>query len=50
MRLSTNTEVNGYDYVNQAWYMNGVYVRCGHPDTMNCECYGKINAGKAVTL
>ena len=22
---------SGYDYTNQAWIMDGVYVRCGHP-------------------
>ena len=22
---------DGYDYTNQAWIMDGVYVRCGHP-------------------
>lgn len=37
MRTSTNqmspegTLVNGYDYKNQAWVINGVYQDCGHP-------------------
>ena len=35
-----------YDYKNQAWMMNGVYLRCGHPESMDCRCYGKIHAGK----
>ena len=35
-----------YDYDNQAWAINGKYVRCGHSPTMNCSCYGKINEGK----
>ena len=49
-RLSTNTELNGFDYENQAWYKNGVYVRCGHPDSMNCDCFGKLNEGKTVKI
>jgi len=36
----------GYDYDNQAWVIDGRYVRCGHPETMDCDCYGKINKGK----
>jgi hypothetical protein len=48
-RESSNTAINGYDYDNQAWYQNGVYVRCGHPESMGCNCYGKINAGIEVS-
>jgi len=47
-RTSTNTELDGYDYTNQAWYQNGVYVPCGHPDMMACDCYGKVHAGEKV--
>ena len=50
MRTSTNTTLDGYDYDKQAWYQNGVYVRCGHPDAMACGCYGRENEGMAVTL
>ena len=49
-RISTNTALDGYDYENQAWYQTGVYVRCGHPDSMDCNCYGKINEGKLVVM
>jgi hypothetical protein len=38
--------VNGYDYKNRAWVINGKYVKCGHPNTMDCNCYGKIHEGK----
>lgn len=38
---------NGYDYVHQAWVINGVYVRCGHPDSMGCDCYGREHVGTA---
>ena len=39
MRYSDNEYVdskllNGYDYDNQAWVVDGKYVRCGHPETM----------------
>ena len=53
MRTSDNEYVNGqllngYDYVNQAWVFNGKYVKCGHPETMNCQCYGKLHEGQSV--
>ena len=35
--------VNGFDYVYQAWVRNGRYVRCGHPESMTCNCYGRGN-------
>ena len=39
---------NGYDYVNQAWVVNGKYIRCGHPETMDCRCYGREHEGEYV--
>lgn len=39
---------NGYDYVHQAWVRDGRYVRCGHPASMNCTCYGRLHAGEPV--
>jgi hypothetical protein len=50
MRMSSNTALNGYDYDKQAWYQNGVYIRCGHPEAMDCNCFGKINEGMAVAV
>lgn len=56
MRTSVNllTEegvlLNGYDYINQAWVMDGVYVRCGHPEAMDCGCYGKEHEGEACAI
>ena len=41
--------INGYDYDNQAWVRNGRYVRCGHPESMDCSCYGKVHAGEETT-
>jgi hypothetical protein len=43
-------ELFGFDYKNQAWFAAGVYVRCGHPDAMGCDCYGRLNEGKAVDV
>lgn len=40
-----------FDYEHQAWIKDGVYVRCGHPESMNCHCYGKEHEGeKAVEV
>ena len=52
MRISTNQYdstgrlMGGYDYQNQAWVVAGKYVRCGHPEAMNCGCYGRLHAGE----
>ena len=37
--------LNGYDYEKQVWVKNGKYVKCGHPETMDCQCYGKKYEG-----
>ncbi len=36
----------GYDYENQSWVKDGKYRRCGHPENMNCQCYGKLHDGE----
>lgn len=52
MRTSTNEYdkngrlINGYDYDNQAWVIDGKYVRCGHPESMKCGCYSRKHAGE----
>ena len=38
--------INGFDSKKQAWVLNGVYMRCGHPDDMGCHCYGKEHEGE----
>lgn len=38
--------INGYDYANQAWVVGGKYVACGHPQSMNCGCYGRVHVGE----
>jgi hypothetical protein len=48
MRTSANTALDGFDYDVQAWYADGVYIRCGHPDEMNCQCYGRLHEGERV--
>ena len=42
--------INGYDYDMQAWAVNGRYVRCGHPDSMDCRCYGKLHEGEETPI
>lgn len=39
---------SGYDYQNQAWIQEFKYLRCGHVDEMNCNCYGKLHEGESV--
>ena len=34
-----------YDYAQQAWIVDGVYITCGHLDPA-CGCYGKAHAGE----
>jgi len=41
--------INGYDYDNQAWVIDGKYVRCGHPENMDCGCYGKEHEGEQTS-
>lgn len=38
---------NGYDYENQAWVHMGKYLRCFHPEEMNCGCYGREHEGES---
>lgn len=38
-----------FDYERQAWIKDGKYVRCGHPESMDCGCYGRLHEGEAVT-
>jgi hypothetical protein len=35
-----------FDYDHQAWIVDGRYVRCGHPESMDCNCYGKLHEGE----
>ena len=34
-----------YDYDNQAWVIDGVYVDCGHKEGHRCNCFGRIWLG-----
>jgi hypothetical protein len=47
-QLAAEQLLNGFDYANQAWVRNGRYVRCGHPASMNCVCYGRLHQGELV--
>jgi hypothetical protein len=41
--------VNGFDYTHQASVKDGFYVRCGHPESMKCGCYGRVHADEPCT-
>jgi hypothetical protein len=53
-----------FDYTNQAWTEDGVYVDCNHPpvgsvmgddgpvpgaEFVGCDCYGRAHAGEPVS-
>lgn len=39
-----------FDYENQAWVIDGRYVRCGHLEGMDCECYGRAHQGERAPV
>lgn len=54
-RQSSNQTVNGiikngYSYAKQCWIENGIIENCGHPETMDCRCYGRLHHGEQSTL
>jgi hypothetical protein len=44
------TLLNGFDYEHQAWVKDGKYVRCGHPEPMDCGCYGREHEGESARV
>lgn len=36
-----------FDFLHQAWVVNGVYADCGHLFPENCQCYGRLHRGEA---
>ena len=38
--------IEGFDYENQAWVQLGVYLDCGHVQTLMCGCYGRDHKGE----
>jgi hypothetical protein len=42
----TGRLMNGFDYDRAAWVKDGRYVRCGHPESMRCPCYGRKHQGE----
>ena len=40
--------INGFDYLHQAWVKDGRSVRCGHPDWMECNCYGRLHENEST--
>lgn len=48
--ISEDKSKMSYDYDKQAWIIDGKYQRCGHPESMDCKCYGKEHAGETATI
>jgi hypothetical protein len=40
--------LNGYDYRNQAFVVNGRYAACSHPASMACDCFGTRHLGELL--
>ena len=38
-----------YDYDKQSYVRQGRWVDCGHPEDMECECYGRLHHGERLT-
>jgi hypothetical protein len=45
-RTPADSDAARFDYALQAWIVDGRYQRCGHPDTIACDCYGRLHAGE----
>lgn len=41
---------NGFSYTHQCWIRDFVIQRCGHPETMDCGCFGKRHAGEQTRV
>ena len=39
---------NGFDYDLQVWVIKGKIQRCGHPGTMQCNCYGRAYQNESI--
>jgi len=42
----TGRIIDGYDYDLQVWILSGSYQNCGHPEDMNCDCFGRLHQGE----
>lgn len=47
MADTVDANINGYDFANQAWVLNGRYVDCAHV-RQDCGCFGRLHAGEPV--
>lgn len=39
-----------YDYEKQVWIKDGVYQNCGHPEKMDCGCYGREHKNEVAII
>jgi hypothetical protein len=45
-------KAKSFDYDNQAWVLNGVYIDCGHDHNKPCpggNCFGRTHNGEPAT-
>ena len=48
--FSEDKKADSYDYKNQVWIRDGKYQDCGHPQTMDCRCFGRIHKNELATI
>lgn len=41
---------NGYSYRYRCWIRDYTVERCGHPEAMDCGCYGRQHAGERIAV
>ncbi len=39
-----------YDYEKQVWILDGIYQPCAHPESLECQCYGRLHAYETATI
>ena len=39
-----------FDYEKQVWIKGGVYIDCGHPKHMKCNCFGRLHKDEKAVI
>ncbi len=50
IRDTAGNVTHGFDYDLQVWVEEGIVLRCGHPEHMDCGCNGRAWAGWELTM
>jgi len=48
--ISNDKQKYSYDYKNQTWIVGGKYRDCGHPEDMDCGCFGRKHKGERAVI